>query len=259
MVVGYRSRQRLAGSYGARVNTSSNLPPSGHTFKSLKIKDIDELSKYPPIDGDFDRTPIMFDKYLKLLLKNHLEFCLTVPNGLLAYNGEPINYQELHDKIIGCRKLGKRYLYMGLFIGKKTPYVDRGRISYRPDNGHAMAILIDLQDQTLELFDPRGVRYTPQQYSWLREFVDYLNNQGYHFKYYDNTGCPVQIQDITKDKVFCVYWCLLWIQLRLLNPDGGRVSRMDIHNYLTSLSPEELNDKIRRFARMINYKTSNLL
>lgn len=213
-----------------------------------RINDIYDLYKYPNRDVDI-RNPLIFETYLKVLENDDPEYCLSVHTAILAYLHEPVSFRDLYHRILKCSKGGTKYLYMGFFVGEKTLVTTpSGRNIYRPDNGHAMALLIDMDNRVFELFDPYGEHYDPNLYSWIKEFVDYINEFGYNFKYLDNTEYPIQIQIITDNDNFCVYWSLMYIELRMLNP---QLNRQDIIKYLTSFSKPQLLDRIRRYANMV--------
>jgi len=160
-----------------------------------------------------------------------------------------LDFEELYEKIIGCINADKTHLYLGFFIGDKTEYFESGKIMYRPDNGHAMAILIDLVNRYVELFDPKGVPYNDIQYSWFKSFIFTLNSKGFNFTYSDNTHYSKQIQGITKDDIFCVYWSLLWIELRISNP---KLNSKDVYSILTSFSSNQLMSIIRKYVNYVN-------
>lgn len=217
------------------------------------LVDIPTLYEYEPTDAT-DRSPLLFEQYLKYLEgeKECENLCGTANTSIVIYTNTCVNYNDLYNDMLECSQKGSRYICLGLFIGDRTEVtLDNGETIERPDNGHAMAIIIDLKDRTFELFDPYGVPYDQYTYGCVREFVDHINSQNINneFKYYDNTRYSKQIQRITNNDNYCVYWSLMYIQLRLLN---NNLSRHDIINHMTSFNAIELMDRIKRYTNLVS-------
>lgn len=131
--------------------------------------------------------------------------------------------------------------------------------------GHAMALIIDKQQRTIELSDSNG--YTPI-YSfvnvWLEELVNGLNQiQPIHFtiKYSFNMGyCPqwrtsVAINDRNTGQ--CLVWTWYYLWLRNNNPHR---SAEEIVRHIMAMTAVQLQDRIERVGSIIynNYTFGDL-
>jgi hypothetical protein len=84
------------------------------------------------------------------------------------------------------------------------------------DTGHAMALLIDTQNKTVELFDPNGAKVP-----WYRPIADYIARQlDLHpefqsYRLFDNSELPPYGVQAGSNLALCAYFSSLYVAIRL--------------------------------------------
>lgn len=120
------------------------------------------------------------------------------------------------------------------------------------DMAHAMAIVIDPQTKTLEVFDPNG--FTPDTrhvYFWATQLINYLREHGIEVERRitaDEPFCPQSVSAFASEfrgEEQCLVWSFWYIWLRVNNPT---VPAEAIRRYMARMTPQKVFDRIRRIA-----------
>ena len=130
--------------------------------------------------------------------------------------------------------------------------------------GHAMALIIDKQQRTIELADSNG--YTKKYsfiYTWLGELVSKLNRRQpvpFTLKYSFNMGyCPQLRIIVMQDRNIgqCLVWTWYYLWLRVNNPHR---SAEEIVRHIMAMTAVQLQDRIERVGSIIynNYTFGDL-
>ena len=264
---------KLIQKYLKRSKKLNRIKSDPNMFVSIN----DFLAEEKSLGSDAEKGDIYYSLYnpdnlnlfMKLLMKDikfdsivcdlngiYIKYYNPIHNGgyechknSLIYNmdrDEMIIPLNLKDEIVKCSN-NKRfiYLYMGIV------WVDGTW-------GHANILLIDTINKTIERFEPYGKnlpsdKIKANQQSFDKKFsqktLDNLNLHDYKYISPEIFIPSVSLQQKADAyNGMCVTYCMIYLQLRIMNPD---LDRKVIIKYLLSKSKDEIIDIILRYARYI--------
>lgn len=197
------------------------------------------------------------------ILYNHYHFneILCIPNFVIKYKeyidstaivyfrdvDELIIPYKLISKIKKCMYSNKRFIYFMLVIDSKS-----GR-----QLSHANVIVIDLYKKTLERFEPYGIIKDKLQESINNAIETRLLNilEIDNFKYLAPFDISPNLGPQAKADAYggmCVTFSMLYLQLRLMNPD---IIQKQLINYL--VNKKDLRKLVLRYAKFIETTLKN--
>lgn len=149
------------------------------------------------------------------------------------------------DEIQNCKN--KRFVYINFIIFWE-----------KFDYGHANMLLIDNYNKTIERFEPYGKSIGKNSKSNLSQKIDKKFNKNLlnklklnGYKYISPIKLSPNIGIQSKADAYdgmCVTYCLIYLQLRLMNPD---IDQKIVIKYLLSKTRNEIIGIILKYARYI--------
>jgi hypothetical protein len=176
-------------------------------------------------------TVIKYDKYI-------------IRNGIVYYPIDNILVipNEIIDTIKRCQN-NKRYIYFNLVI------------NWNDSNSHANMIIIDLFNKTVERFEPQGKFYGHSSYSdaeinkKIIEALKHIELNDYKYIPPTKLSPPNGLQSIADAyNGMCVTYCLIYLHLRIMNPD---VKQREIVDYLIKKKSTKLIEILLRYTSYI--------
>lgn len=170
-----------------------------------------------------------------------------------------VSFQDIWDNLLNCGDNATNYYIIGsiksgfgTYNGKKL--------------GHSLVLVIDFTSRIVEIFDPSGITPgTRHVYFWVSKLIEFMNVKilGKKFRRIisaDELYCPQLVGSTSSEfegEQQCVIYAFYYILLRIIN---NKVSRDIILKYISSLSPVDNYNKIRKIAYLtvnpnINIKT----
>jgi hypothetical protein len=171
--------------------------------------------------------------------KNYIEF------SSIAYyidTKELIIPVKLQHKITKCMNTKIRFIYCTIIIGY-----------YHNDNNisHANILIIDLHKQTIERFEPHGrIVYGEAKEHDINQTIKkniYLQNFTYLSPFEISPIIGLQ-RKADAHNGMCVTFCMLYLQLRLMNPD---MIQKELIMYLLKKNKNELVKLILKYAKFV--------
>lgn len=220
------------------INYSLYSPDNLIIFMHLLMKDI----KFDNIVCELNNIYI---KYFNPIHKGNYE----CHKNSFIYNmdrDEIIIPLNLKDEILKCsNKKRFIYIYMGILWVEGT-------------FGHANILLIDTINKTIERFEPYGKNLPTDKIKTYQQSFDKkfsqktLDNLNLHNYKYISPEIFIPNKSLQQKadayNGMCVTYCMIYLQLRIMNPD---LDRKIIIKYLLSKSSNEIVDIILRYAKYI--------
>jgi hypothetical protein len=198
--------------------------------------------------------------FIKILIKNiKFDDVVCIPDTVTKYynsNGiarNIITYYVNDNKLVIPEKIidaiqrcnNKRFIYFNLDI-------------YGQHASHANMIIIDLHNKTVERYEPHGKFRPHEKESAIIErelddkfkiLIKYLGLNKYKYIPPTKLSPPVGLQRIADAyEGMCVTYCLIYLQLRIMNPD---VKQMELVNYLKKKKSTKLIEIILKYASYV--------
>jgi hypothetical protein len=197
-----------------------------NNFINILIKDI----KFREVVCIPD-TVIKYDSYI-------------IRNGIVYYpiDNKLIIPNEIIEVIKRCQD-NKRFIYFNFVI-------------HWSESSHANMIIIDLFNKTIERFEPHG-KFNSYKYGYSDSDINKKINQALkhigltNYKYLPPTKLspPIGLQAIADAYTgMCVTYCLIYLHLRIINPD---VKQKELVNYLIKKKSTKIIEILLRYTSYI--------
>ena len=159
---------------------------------------------------------------------------------------------DLINEIQKCKN-NSRFIYINLILSWENRNL-----------GHANMMLIDIENKTIERYEPYGktILYDNKKIivkgidsKFNKNILSYLGLDNY--KYLSPVKFSPVIGVQKKADVFtgmCVTYCVMYLQLRMMNPD---VAQVEIIKYMKKKPKNEIISIILRYARYIENNIKN--
>ena len=173
---------------------------------------------------------------------------------------------DLKNEVLNCKE---RYFAMALSLQSTSIHAEV------QEGGHSNVIFFDTAKKTIDRFDPHGTKsFGGNTAAYDQNAIDRILKKEfkkilpqYEFIDFEMT-CPyfgaqlkVESGGVSRADGYCVTWSLMFIILRILNPDK---SVLELAKKMSEGTREEMIKKIRKFAKyysdvLKNAKYSDLL
>jgi hypothetical protein len=176
-------------------------------------------------------TVIKYDKYI-------------IRNGIVyyPYDNKLVIPNEIINTIQRCQD-NKRFIYFNFVI-----YWSQGNV-------HANMVIIDLHKKTIERFEPQGKFYGHVSYSEsdinkkINQALKHIGLNNYKYLPPTKLSPPIGLQSIADAYTgMCVTYCLIYLHLRIMNPD---VNQKELVNYLIKKKSTKIIEILLRYTSYI--------
>ena len=174
-------------------------------------------------------------KYSKYILQNGIVY-YPEDNKLIIPN-------EIIDAIQRCED-NKRFIYFNFVI------------SWNENDAHANMIIIDLVNKTVERFEPQG-KFNSYYHHYsdadinkkINQVLKFIGLNKYKYLPPKILSPPIGLQSIADAyNGMCVTYCLIYLHLRIMNPD---VKQKELVNYLIKKKSSKIIEILLRYASYI--------